>query len=213
MNPYNIGTSDRIDFAQARKKGRCYSLPIYIYICIVTPHLKRSTLVQNGRLKTHRRFRCGDSRIIFLKINVDTSSYTETTPPLGHFKLTNGSFYRRGRRRSRRIIDGDVVAARVQYEMGEERQSPHGQRAAPHVQRVITVLPSVGDAQEHVPRFERAPDVITHRIQPKERSQGGDVEQRVCKWKTVRLFFCELTRYLAIYYFFLEGGVYLKMQL
>lgn len=48
--------------------------------------------------------------------------------------------------------------------MGENRQTAHDQHAAPNVKRIITVFASVGNAQEHVSRFERVPDVIAHGV-------------------------------------------------
>lgn len=48
--------------------------------------------------------------------------------------------------------------------MRENGQTAHDQHATPNVKRIITVFTSVGNAQEHISRFERAPDVIAHRV-------------------------------------------------
>lgn len=63
--------------------------------------------------------------------------------------------------------------------MSEKRHATHGESATPHVQGVVAIFSAVGDAKKNVPGFERAPNVVAHRIQPQERTQHGCVEKRV----------------------------------
>jgi len=63
--------------------------------------------------------------------------------------------------------------------MSEKRHATHSECATPHVQRVVAVFSAVGDAKENVSGSERAPNVVAHCVQPKERAQRGCVEKRI----------------------------------